>query len=53
MAVGLEAEGFDFGDSLDALAVQLVFNWQYGLLTLMLPWWLAAGEGLVDESGER
>jgi hypothetical protein len=32
MAVGLEAEGFDFGDTLDALAVQLVFDGQYGLL---------------------
>ena len=32
MAVRLEAESFDFGDALDALAVQVVFKRQYGLL---------------------
>jgi hypothetical protein len=37
MAVGLEAEGFDFGDALDALAVQLVVEGQYSLLRPMLP----------------
>jgi hypothetical protein len=33
----LKAEGFDFCDTLDALAVQLVVKGQYSLLRPMLP----------------
>jgi len=37
MAVRQEAEGFDFSDPLDALAVQFVFYGQFMLLKTMLP----------------
>ncbi len=36
MAIGLEAEGFDFGDALNALAVHLVVKGQYWAPEIML-----------------